>query len=476
MTPNRSAAPPTGEIEVGAITCGCRNGNLTEAIAVQRKLVERAMAHDPEAVAELYDRYVDDVYGYLLAWTRDPETAEELTERVFRDVMTWLPVVARGEGELGAWLIAMARDAVAHGRRARPPGDDDGVVGDVALLDDPEREVVILRLLLGHSLVHTAHLTGYRPRVTKALQLLACSTLWERSQESPALRAARGAASSENSTSTPEPYYLDPAQSDRRRADEFERRLSQWSADVTGDDRSMANALAIASSLRTVASTVVTPPDPAFVYRVREELVADAVVDEPEGPAEPPVRASRFRRRSGHAKGTALSGLLALLSHRAVLATLVGAVLAAGAGFMIYNALAGPSSKCGGAGCLGTATTVASSTGAGGSAVVAGTTPSPTTAGGPTTTGPGANTTAGPTSPSQQPPRSTSGGGATTSPTNPGTTRGPTTTLPKPTTTVAPTTTTQPATTTSAPPTTVTTTTPALVLAVAMALVAGPPA
>jgi hypothetical protein len=462
MTLNRAAPSPGGEIEVGSITCDCRNGNLSEAIAVQGKLVERAMARDPEAVAELYDRYVDDVYGYLLAWTRDPEVAEQLTERVFRDAVTWLPVVAKGEGELGAWLIAMARDAVAHGRGVARPADRDGAAGDVALLNDPEREVVILRLLLGHSLVHTAHLTGYRPRVTKALQLLACSTLWERSQESPGLRAARDTAS-EDGKATPEPYFLDPAQSDRRRADEFERRLSRWSADLTDDDRHMANALAIASSLRSAAA-VVTPPDPGFVYRVREELVADATAEAVEDPVEVFKPSSRFRwRASGNGTGL-LPGLVTGISRKVLLLALAGVVLAAGAGFVIYNTLAAPSSRCGTAGCLAPAT----STGAGGPAVVAGTSPAPTTAGGPTTTKPGTSTTTAATQPRRQPPRTTSQGGAVRPPTSasPGTTRRPpTTTQPRPPPTPRPPTTPPPTTAprTTAPPTTApptTTTTP----------------
>ncbi len=450
--PNRQQAPPTGEIEVGTVTCGCRNGNLTEAIGIQRALVERAMARDPEAVGELYDRYVDDVYGYLLAWARDPETAEQLTERVFRDVMTWLPVVARGEGELGAWLIAMARDAVAHGRGPRPPEAEEGIVGDVALLDDPEREVVILRLLLGHSLVHTAHLTGYRPRVTKALQLLACSTLWERSQESPVSRAARTGSVARDDG---EPYYLDAAQSDRRRADEFERRLNRWGADLTDDDRGLANALAIASSLRMEAPAVVTAPDPAFVYRVREELVADAAAKDPEAPAEAPVHASRFRRHAApRTKPPRWAALLELASRRVVLLAAAGAVLAAVAGFMVIASLAGPPSRCGAAGCLGTATT-----GAGSSAAGAGTAPpGPTGAGAPASSGPGATTTTppAPNAGGQLPPRTTARGAAVPPPTGaPGTTaRPPATTLPPPTTRH------QPPTTAKPPPTTAPTTTP----------------
>jgi hypothetical protein len=153
-------------------------------IAGQRPLLERA-AGDREAFARLVDGQVEGVYRYLLAWTGDRGQAADLTVQVFRGALAWLPVTADGQGEAGAWLIAMARDAVAQRRgtgwiaavERRPrPGDP---IAAVARLRDPEREVAVLRLLLGHSLDHTAHLSGYSRRAVLQLQLSACLSVAE---------------------------------------------------------------------------------------------------------------------------------------------------------------------------------------------------------------------------------------------------------------------------------------------------------
>ena len=121
---------------------------------------------------------------------------------MFAGAFSWLTVTHAAEGEAAAWLTAMARDAVAQRRGSgwiagpagpRAPADDP--VAAVASLGDPEREVVVLRLLLGHSLAHTAHLSGYRQRAVMQLQLAACLTVWEltggaRAGAAPAARTA----------------------------------------------------------------------------------------------------------------------------------------------------------------------------------------------------------------------------------------------------------------------------------------------
>jgi RNA polymerase sigma-70 factor (ECF subfamily) len=158
-------------------------------MAGQRPLLERAAAGDREAFARLFDDQVEGVYRYLLAWTGDRAEAAELTGQVFRDALGWLPATAGGEVEAGAWLIAMARDAVAQRRGsgwiAGPAGPEGAsapatdAVAAVARLGDPEREVVVLRLLLGHSLAHAARLSGYSRRAVLELQLAACLAVWE---------------------------------------------------------------------------------------------------------------------------------------------------------------------------------------------------------------------------------------------------------------------------------------------------------
>src|SRR5215216_396592 len=236
-------------------------------MAGQRPLLERAAAGDREAFARLYEDQVEGVYRYLLAWTGDRAEAAELTGQVFGNALAWLPAVAGGEGEAGAWLIAMARDAVAQRRGsgwiAGPAGPEDAPATDavaaVARLGDPEREVVVLRLLLGHSLGHTAHLSGYSRRAVLELQLAACLTVWD---------LTGGARAGPTPTTRPTPS-----------AEEFERRLGRWEIDLTGSDPALADALAAAGSLRRAIPGYVVAPDDELVQRLRRELLAEMAAD-----------------------------------------------------------------------------------------------------------------------------------------------------------------------------------------------------
>ncbi|HEU4396456.1 MAG TPA: hypothetical protein VFU54_01305 [Actinomycetota bacterium] len=288
----------------GAVACPCRHGDIAAAVAGQRPLLERAARGDREAFARLYLTQVDGVYRYLLAWTGDQEAAKELTEQVFRAALAWLPVTAgeaqaphAGSGDVGTWLVAMARDAVAQRRQAgwmagpegsgeprggapvdrssgsggapegrthgQPPPAD--ALEAVALLGDPEREVVVLRLLLGHSLAHTVQLSGYSQRAVVELQLAACLAIRK-------LTVGPGPAAP-----APPADLATPAGSAApgERAAELERRLERWDVDLTGDDPELADALAVASSLRLAAPSHVVAAERSFVMRLRSELASE---------------------------------------------------------------------------------------------------------------------------------------------------------------------------------------------------------
>jgi DNA-directed RNA polymerase specialized sigma24 family protein len=276
-------SPPTA----GAAPCPCRRGDVAAEVARQRPLLERAARGDREAFARLYLMQVDGVYRYLLAWTGERGAAKELTEQVFRAALAWLPVTAGAEAgpaqapagagaphadaDVGAWLVALARDAVTQRREAgwmagpeqpadgQPPPAD--ALAAAARLGDPEREVVVLRLLLGHSLDHTAELSGYSRRAVAELQLAACLAIRE-------LTAEPG----EPPPAAPAPAAgpVAPGQ----RASEFERLLEHWDVDLTGDDPGLADALAIASSLRRAAPSQVVAPDRRFVLRLLDALAS----------------------------------------------------------------------------------------------------------------------------------------------------------------------------------------------------------
>jgi DNA-directed RNA polymerase specialized sigma24 family protein len=260
-------------------------------IAGQRPLLERAATGDREAFAQLYDAQVEGVYRYLLAWTGDRQEAADLTGQVFRTALGWLP--SAHDRELGAWLIALARDAVIErpgsvrapgvagsprvarlvdfaGAAGAAEGDGPrGAAGDavaaLARLGDPEREVVILRLLLGHSLAHTAHLSDLSQRAVLELQLAACLTVRE-----PTGGAGAG---------------LGPAARTAAPADDFDRRLGRWEVDLAGADPSIADALAAADSFRRAIPGYVVAPTSDLVARLRQDLLTAQTPDATLGPA-----------------------------------------------------------------------------------------------------------------------------------------------------------------------------------------------
>ena len=222
--------------------CPCRHGDVPAELAGQRPLLERAAAGDREAFALVYDTQVEGVYHYLLAWTGNPTETAELTAQVFHAAIGWLPAGTGTEGEAAAWLTAMTRDALAQRQGSRGAAEAAGdVVAAVARLREPEREVVVLRLLLGHSLDHTAHLSGYSRRAVLELQLTACLAIHELTGGTPT-----GSA----------PPDTRPAPS----AEEFERLLGRWEIDLTGSDPALADALAAAGSLRRSIPEYRVPP------------------------------------------------------------------------------------------------------------------------------------------------------------------------------------------------------------------------
>jgi DNA-directed RNA polymerase specialized sigma24 family protein len=278
-------------LDAETAACPCRRGDVPAEMAGQRPLLERAAAGDREAFARLFDVQVEGVYRYLLAWTGDRAEAAELTGQVFHGAFGWLPVTAAGEGEAGAWLIAMARDAVAQRRGsgwiAGPSGPDGpapDVVAAVARLGDPEREVVVLRLLLGHSLAHTSHLSGYSPRAVLELQLAACLAIWQ----------LAGATRTSPTPSQAPPAATPPS------AEEFERRLGHREIDLTGSDPSLADALAVASSLRRAIPGCIVAPDDALVRHLRQQLLtADPHPPPPPVPFADPRSAPRVHADAG---------------------------------------------------------------------------------------------------------------------------------------------------------------------------------
>lgn len=86
----------------------------------------RRLKQDPSAVGELYDRYADKLYGFLLKRCGHKETAEDLVSHTFMRLLESLPTLEWKNAPLSAWLYQVASNAlIDHYRKASTRRDTD---------------------------------------------------------------------------------------------------------------------------------------------------------------------------------------------------------------------------------------------------------------------------------------------------------------------------------------------------------------
>jgi RNA polymerase sigma-70 factor (ECF subfamily) len=76
----------------------------------ERTLIHRLQSRDPEAMAELYDRYGRLAYALVLRIVRDGAIAEDLVQETFLRVWINVQRIDGERGALGPWLLAIARN------------------------------------------------------------------------------------------------------------------------------------------------------------------------------------------------------------------------------------------------------------------------------------------------------------------------------------------------------------------------------
>jgi RNA polymerase sigma-70 factor (ECF subfamily) len=80
------------------------------AIQGDGDIVARLRSRDPQALADLYDRYGRLVYSLILRMVRDQATAEDLVQETFLRVWNRAQAVDSERGSVGPWLLAVARN------------------------------------------------------------------------------------------------------------------------------------------------------------------------------------------------------------------------------------------------------------------------------------------------------------------------------------------------------------------------------
>src|SRR5829696_3228995 len=73
-------------------------------------LVQRLQRRDPQALADLYDRYGRLTYALILRIVKDTGTAEDLVQETFLRVWNRVQGFDAERGAIGPWLLAVARN------------------------------------------------------------------------------------------------------------------------------------------------------------------------------------------------------------------------------------------------------------------------------------------------------------------------------------------------------------------------------
>jgi RNA polymerase sigma-70 factor (ECF subfamily) len=161
-----------------------RGGRVDELAARNSRLVSsavrRAQEGDREALGFLYARFADDVFGYVRSIVHDHHEAEDVTQHVFTKLIRVLGKYQERDVPFFAWVLRVARNAaldhmrniravpveeIRHTSR-RPEAEPaagsriEDLCDAFATLPEAQREVVMLRHLVGLSPSEIADMTG----------------------------------------------------------------------------------------------------------------------------------------------------------------------------------------------------------------------------------------------------------------------------------------------------------------------------
>ena len=128
---------------LGQLRLGGELNLMAGPASAEARLLDRAKRGEAQAVAELYETYVDRIYRYIAYRVNNDEDAEDLTAEVFVKMVEKLPVYEdRGAPfEAGLYRIASARIIDMRRRNDRRPQQelDESLYSGEA---QPEQEMV----------------------------------------------------------------------------------------------------------------------------------------------------------------------------------------------------------------------------------------------------------------------------------------------------------------------------------------------
>ena len=159
-------------------------------------LVRLVQNGDRQAMADLYQRHRPAIFRYVRSMVYDQQLAQDLTGEIFLRMVAHLPDYQLTGAPFSAWLFRIARNyTISYGkkesrlplvalseanRRIRPEDTPavlverqielERILESLDQIDENQREVVILRFLVGLPLKEVAHILDKTVGAVKTLQ------------------------------------------------------------------------------------------------------------------------------------------------------------------------------------------------------------------------------------------------------------------------------------------------------------------
>lgn len=112
--------------------------------ARELQLIQEAKRGDGDALAGLYDAYVQRIYRYAALWLRDASEAEDLTEQVFMRMLESIASFQLGRAPFSAWLFRIAHNLIVdYQRKQRSRARYVRMEGPLLRSDDPSELAII---------------------------------------------------------------------------------------------------------------------------------------------------------------------------------------------------------------------------------------------------------------------------------------------------------------------------------------------
>jgi RNA polymerase sigma-70 factor, ECF subfamily len=189
--PRQRPAPPQSRVD-GPAHAADEHGEETGAWA----LVKAAQSGDMGAFGDLFDRYYDVVFRYVLFRMGDRTLAEDITQETFVRALRRITSVSYQGRDIGAWFVTIARNLIFdHVKSSRyrlesstsdivelspstggpeqqvlEGATNDELLRCVRKLNADQQECIQLRFLQGLSVAETARIMDRNEGAVKALQ------------------------------------------------------------------------------------------------------------------------------------------------------------------------------------------------------------------------------------------------------------------------------------------------------------------